>query len=46
MILKDEFLVYLENIKKYSNNTIINYDLDLEKFNNFINMKNQQKNHY
>lgn len=39
MILKDEFLVYLENIKKYSNNTIINYDLDLEKFESFINMK-------
>ena len=27
-----EFLVYLESIKKYSSNTIINYELDLEKF--------------
>lgn len=41
MILKDEFLVYLENIKKYSDNTIINYGLDLEKFEEYLNLKNK-----
>lgn len=39
MILRDEFLVYLESIKKYSDNTIINYDLDLSKFQEYLNIK-------
>lgn len=39
MILKEEFLVYLESIKKYSDNTIINYDLDLSKFQEYLNIK-------
>lgn len=39
MILKDEFLVYLENIKKYSDNTIINYGLDLDKFEEYLKVK-------
>lgn len=39
MILRDEFLVYLESIKKYSDNTIINYDLDLSKFEDYLNLK-------
>lgn len=41
MILKDEFLVYLESIKKYSDNTIINYGLDLDKFKEYLNLKNK-----
>lgn len=41
MILKDEFLVYLESIKKYSDNTIINYGLDLDKFEEYLNLKNK-----
>ena len=35
-----KFLDYLENIKNYSNNTIINYEKDLTEFNKFINKKN------
>lgn len=41
MILKDEFLVYLESIKKYSDNTIINYGLDLDKLEEYLNLKNK-----
>lgn len=33
------FLDYLENIKNYSNHTIINYENDLTEFNKFINKK-------
>ncbi len=40
--MKDEFLDYLQNIKKYSENTIINYELDLEKYEVFL--KNNKKN--
>lgn len=40
--MKDEFLDYLQNIKKYSENTIINYELDLEKYEAFL--KNNKKN--
>ena len=36
-----EFLVYLESIKKYSNNTIINYELDLEKFELYLKIKHK-----
>lgn len=36
-----EFLVYLENIKKYSNNTIINYCQDLEKFESYLKLKHK-----
>lgn len=36
-----EFLVYLESIKKYSDNTIINYELDLEKFELYLNLKHK-----
>ena len=39
MILKDEFIVYLESIKKYSDNTVINYGLDLEKYEEYLNFK-------
>ena len=39
MILKDEFIVYLESIKKYSDNTIINYELDLEKYEDYLKIK-------
>ena len=39
MILKDEFIVYLENIKKYSDNTIVNYELDLEKYEDYLKIK-------
>ena len=36
-----EFLVYLESIKKYSSNTIINYELDLEKFELYLKLKHK-----
>ena len=36
-----EFLVYLESVKKYSNNTIINYELDLEKFELYLKLKHK-----
>ena len=39
MILKDEFIVYLESIKKYSGNTIVNYELDLDKFEYYLKIK-------
>ena len=32
----DEFLVFLEKEKKYSNNTIINYNIDLENYFSFL----------
>ena len=38
----DEFLNYLENIKKYSDNTIINYKLDLEKYDYYLKLKNKK----
>ena len=37
--MKNEFLNYLKNIKKYSNNTIINYELDIILFENYIKLK-------
>ena len=39
-----EFLEYLENIKKYNNNNIINYEEDLNKFKYFLNIKNKKEN--
>ena len=39
MILKDEFIIYLESIKKYSDNTIVNYELDLDKFEDYLKIK-------
>ena len=32
----DEFLIYLEKEKKYSDNTIINYRIDLDNYFNFL----------
>ena len=34
--MKEEFLKYLENIRKYSSNTIINYELDINLSECFI----------
>ncbi len=42
--MKDKFLNYLENIKKYSDNTIINYDLDVTKFENYLKLKKKKYN--
>ena len=44
MKYKDEFLNYLENIKKYSDNTITNYKLDLDKYNYYLNLKHKNFN--
>jgi len=37
----NEFLVYLESIKRYSDNTVINYEEDLEKFIKFLELKHK-----
>lgn len=37
--MKKEFLNYISNIKKYSNNTIINYELDIELFEKYLYIK-------
>ena len=34
--MKDEFLDYLQNIKKYSDNTIINYEIDIDRYINYL----------
>ena len=34
--MKDEFLDYLQNIKKYSYNTIINYEIDIDRYINYL----------
>ena len=39
--MKDEFLNYLENIKKYSENTILNYELDINKFEYYLKLKHK-----
>ena len=39
MINKDEFLKYLYDVRKYSNNTIINYELDLNIYEKYLFMK-------
>ena len=40
--MKDKFLDYLKNIKNYSDNTIINYSEDLDKFDLFLKLKNKK----
>jgi len=37
--MKDKFLEYLSSIKKYSAHTILNYELDINKFEEFLNFK-------
>ena len=37
--MKEEFLKYLENIRKYSSNTIINYELDINLFEKYLSLK-------
>jgi len=37
--MKNEFLDYLNNIRKYSNHTIINYELDIDLFETFLKLK-------
>lgn len=44
MVLKDEFLVYLKSVKKYSDNTIVNYGLDLERYETYLNFKRKNIN--
>ena len=39
--MKEEFLNYLENIKKYSEHTVLNYKLDLEKYEYYLNLKHK-----
>lgn len=34
--MKEKFLDYLQNIKKYSNNTIINYEIDIDRYINYL----------
>ena len=40
--MKDKFLDYLQNIKKYSDNTIINYEIDIDRYESFL-KKNKKK---
>jgi len=37
--MKDKFLEYLSSIKKYSAHTILNYELDINKFEEFLNFR-------
>lgn len=37
--MKNEFLYYLKNIRKYSDHTIINYELDISLFEDFLKIK-------
>ena len=39
--MKEDFLNYLENIKKYSDNTIINYEKDLDNYEYYLKLKNK-----
>lgn len=39
MINKDEFLEYLYDVRKYSNNTVVNYELDLNIYEKYLFMK-------
>ena len=34
--MKEKFLDYLQNIKKYSDNTIINYEIDIDRYINYL----------
>ncbi len=42
--MKDKFLDYLQNIKKYSDNTIINYEIDIDRYEKFIKKNNKKIN--
>lgn len=42
--MKDEFLDYLQNIKKYSDNTIINYEIDIDRYEKFLKINNKKIN--
>ena len=37
--MKKDFLEYLKNIRKYSNHTIINYEHDINLYEEFLNKK-------
>lgn len=37
--MKDSFLEYLSSIKKYSDNTVLNYELDIDKYEFFLKTK-------
>ena len=37
--MKQDFLNYLIKIKKYSTNTILNYELDIDKYETYLNSK-------
>ena len=39
--MKDKFLNYLCNIRKYSNNTIINYKIDIDRYEKFLKTKHK-----
>lgn len=42
--MKDKFLDYLQNIKKYSDNTIINYEIDIDMYEKFLKINNKKIN--
>ena len=42
--MKDKFLDYLQNIKKYSDNTVINYEIDIDRYEKFLKINNKQIN--
>lgn len=42
--MKDKFLDYLQNIKKYSDNTIINYEIDIDRYEKFLKINNRKIN--
>lgn len=42
--MKDKFLDYLQNIKKYSDNTIINYEIDIDRYEKFLKINNKKIN--
>lgn len=42
--MKDKFLDYLQNIKKYSDNTIINYEIDIDRYEKFLKKNNKKIN--
>lgn len=42
--MKDKFLDYLQNIKKYSDNTVINYEIDIDRYEKFLKISNKKIN--
>lgn len=42
--MKDKFLDYLQNIKKYSDNTVINYEIDIDRYESFLKKNNKKIN--